>query len=161
MKLPRPRRVPIILQMTTVECGAACLAMILSFWGRATRVAELRDAWGIGRDGVTAHLLATEARRLGLRAAAVAISAAQFGRIPLPAIVHWQFDHFVVVERWSPKRVVVVDPAGKVPETPLVSGWLRGDRAWGRPVDVELLPDGSLLVSDDRAGAIYRVRFAG
>ena len=58
-------------------------------------------------------------------------------------------------------RVVVVDPAGKVPETPLVSGWLRGDRAWGRPVDVELLSDGSLLVSDDDAGAVYRVRFVG
>ena len=58
-------------------------------------------------------------------------------------------------------RVVLVDPAGKAPETPLVSGWLRGDRAWGRPVDVELLPDGSLLVSDDEAGVIYRVRFTG
>jgi glucose/arabinose dehydrogenase len=58
-------------------------------------------------------------------------------------------------------RVVVVDPAGKTPEAPLVSGWLRGERAWGRPVDVELLPDGSLLVSDDGAGAVYRVRFAG
>jgi glucose/arabinose dehydrogenase len=58
-------------------------------------------------------------------------------------------------------RVVMVDPSGKVPETPLVSGWLRGERAWGRPVDVELLPDGSLLVSDDAAGVIYRVRFAG
>ena len=58
-------------------------------------------------------------------------------------------------------RVVVVDPAGKAPETTLVGGWLRGDRAWGRPVDVELLPDGSLLVSDDDAGAVYRVRFSG
>jgi ATP-binding cassette subfamily B protein len=111
VKLPRSRPIPVILQMTAVECGAACLAMILSFWGRATRVSELRDAWGIGRDGVTAHWLAAEARRLGLRTAAVAIPAAQFGRIPLPAIVHWQFDHFLVVERWSPKHVVVVDPA--------------------------------------------------
>jgi len=58
-------------------------------------------------------------------------------------------------------RVVLVDPTGKAPETPLVSGWLRGERAWGRPVDVELLPDGSLLVSDDGAGAVYRVRLAG
>ncbi len=43
---------------------------------------------------------------------------------------------------------------------PFAEGWLQGDAAWGRPVDVEVLPDGSLLVSDDRAGAIYRIRYA-
>ncbi len=40
------------------------------------------------------------------------------------------------------------------------SGWLQGNSAWGRPVDVEILPDGSLLVSDDRAGAIYRISYS-
>lgn len=39
-------------------------------------------------------------------------------------------------------------------------GWLQGRTAWGRPVDVLSLPDGSLLVSDDRAGAVYRIRYA-
>lgn len=38
-------------------------------------------------------------------------------------------------------------------------GWLRGATAWGRPVDVEAMPDGALLVSDDRAGAIYRIAY--
>ena len=38
-------------------------------------------------------------------------------------------------------------------------GWLQKDRAWGRPVDVLVMPDGALLVSDDRAGAIYRIRY--
>jgi glucose/arabinose dehydrogenase len=38
-------------------------------------------------------------------------------------------------------------------------GWLRQGRAWGRPVDVLVMPDGALLVSDDRAGAIYRIRY--
>ena len=58
-------------------------------------------------------------------------------------------------------RVVMVDPSGKDPEAPLVTGWLRDERAWGRPVDVELLPDGSLLISDDGAGAVYRLRWTG
>ena len=40
-------------------------------------------------------------------------------------------------------------------------GWLQGESAWGRPVDVEVMPDGSLLVSDDRAGAIYRISYTG
>lgn len=45
--------------------------------------------------------------------------------------------------------------------TPFMTGWLQDETAWGRPADVLVLPDGSLLVSDDAAGAIYRVRYAG
>ena len=44
---------------------------------------------------------------------------------------------------------------------PFASGWLQGERAWGRPADVLVMPDGSLLVSDDYAGAIYRISYAG
>jgi len=40
-------------------------------------------------------------------------------------------------------------------------GWLKGQRAWGRPVDVLVMPDGALLVSDDAAGAIYRISYGG
>jgi glucose/arabinose dehydrogenase len=42
-----------------------------------------------------------------------------------------------------------------------VAGWLDGLTAWGRPVDVQVMPDGALLVSDDKAGAIYRISYAG
>jgi glucose/arabinose dehydrogenase len=42
---------------------------------------------------------------------------------------------------------------------PFASGWLQGERAWGRPADVLVMPDGSLLVSDDYAGAIYRISY--
>jgi glucose/arabinose dehydrogenase len=52
----------------------------------------------------------------------------------------------------------VVDGGGKVTKVePFVEGWLQGDKFWGRPADVFMLPDGSLLVSDDVAGAIFRV----
>jgi glucose/arabinose dehydrogenase len=44
-----------------------------------------------------------------------------------------------------------------VEEEVFAEGWLQGDDAWGRPVDVLVMPDGALLVSDDRAGAIYRI----
>ena len=43
---------------------------------------------------------------------------------------------------------------------PFASGWLQGERAWGRPADVQALPDGSLLVADDQADAIYRITYA-
>jgi glucose/arabinose dehydrogenase len=42
---------------------------------------------------------------------------------------------------------------------PFAQGWLEGQRAWGRPSDVEVAPDGSLLVADDAANAIYRIRY--
>ena len=56
---------------------------------------------------------------------------------------------------------VTVDAQGRAgkPE-PFVEGWLQGETAWGRPADVMVMPDGSLLVSDDLAGAIYRIRYA-
>jgi len=55
-----------------------------------------------------------------------------------------------------------LDAAGKaIGYEPFAEGWLRGGRAWGRPADVLVAPDGSLLVSDDEAGAIYRIRYRG
>lgn len=57
---------------------------------------------------------------------------------------------------------VVLDGAGKaVKQEVFAQGWLRGQDAWGRPADVLVAPDGSLLVSDDEAGAIYRIRYEG
>jgi glucose/arabinose dehydrogenase len=58
------------------------------------------------------------------------------------------------------KRIVVSD--GRVVKHEVFAeGWLQGERAWGRPVDIETMPDGSLLVSDDQAGAIYRISYTG
>ena len=55
-------RVPIRLQLSEVECGAACVAMIFSYYGRNTKVAECYERLGIGRDGVTARSIANVAR---------------------------------------------------------------------------------------------------
>jgi ABC-type bacteriocin/lantibiotic exporter with double-glycine peptidase domain len=104
-------RVPVLLQLEAAECGAACLAMILSYYGRNTAVAECRQCCGIGRDGVTGKTIAEAARDYGLRVKAFSVEPAEFEQIRLPAIVHWKFRHFVVVEHWSSKRVQIVDPA--------------------------------------------------
>ena len=54
---------------------------------------------------------------------------------------------------------VKIEAGRAVAYEPFITGWLQGERAWGRPADVLVLPDGSLLISDDLAGAIYRVRY--
>lgn len=105
------RRVPPMLQLNATECGAACLAMILNYYGYKTGVAEVRQRWGVGRDGLSALTIVKASRAYGLRVRAISLLSADFRTVPLPAIIHWEFNHFLVVERWSPRSVEVVDPA--------------------------------------------------
>ena len=106
------RRVPVVLQMNTVECGAACLAMVLGYHGRHTSLAECRDNCAPGRDGVTAQTIVTAAQDQGLNVSAYSVRDARSLReVPLPAIVHWNFDHFIVLERISSQGMDIVDPA--------------------------------------------------
>ncbi|MDA8018364.1 MAG: peptidase domain-containing ABC transporter [Thermoanaerobaculia bacterium] len=85
--------------------------MVLTAHGRKTRVADLHDCISAGRDGVSAALLAKTAREHGLRTRCFSGEPEHFKFLPLPAIVHWNFKHFIVVERWSPKAIDIVDPA--------------------------------------------------
>ena len=105
------KRVPVILQMTPYECGAACLAMVLSHYGRKMTLSECRAYLHSGRDGLTARDIAQAGRDLGLRVRAFSLEPASLAQVQVPAIIHWGFDHFLVLERWSPRVVEVVDPA--------------------------------------------------
>jgi ATP-binding cassette, subfamily B, bacterial len=109
--LRRTRRVPVTLQMSAAECGAACLAMILNYHGRQTRLEECRESCGISRDGLSTRTLADAGRRFGMRVRGFSLEPNAFADVQLPAIAHWNFDHFVVVERWSPTTVDIVDPS--------------------------------------------------
>ena len=97
--------------MSRVECGLACLAMILSYYGRKTTVSELRTRYTVSRDGLSALGIVRAARDYGMRVRAISLQQNDFRFVKLPAIVHWEFNHFLVVERWSRKHVTVVDPA--------------------------------------------------
>lgn len=109
-RLAGARRVPVWLQMDETECGAACLAMVLAFHGHHTTVRECRERCGIGRDGTTADVLLRTARGYGLDVRAVSLPRADLQGVRMPAIVHWNFSHFIVVERWSSRAIEVVDP---------------------------------------------------
>lgn len=69
------RRVPVVRQMNSFECGAACLAMVLGYFGRKTRLEECRARCHPGRDGVTAKTIVEAARQFGLEAQAFAMTA--------------------------------------------------------------------------------------
>jgi ATP-binding cassette, subfamily B, bacterial len=104
------RRVPVRFQASRAECGVACLAMVLSFHGCPTSVREAREMCAMGRDGLSAGALARAARRLGMTATGLVADPAKLAGTRLPAIAHWEGNHFVVVERIGRHRVRLVDP---------------------------------------------------
>ncbi|MGI5214104.1 peptidase domain-containing ABC transporter [Plantactinospora sp. CA-290183] len=106
----RGPRVPVRNQMTTTECGAACLAMVLSAHGRDTTVSACREQLDVGRDGSSAEQIAQLARREGLRVRAFSLDLPALSELALPAILHWNFSHYVVLEGWRPGRYRIVDP---------------------------------------------------
>ncbi|MEU7898594.1 peptidase domain-containing ABC transporter [Nonomuraea sp. NPDC049152] len=105
------RRPPVLLQNNDTECGAACLAMVLCHHGQRTTLQQVAERLQVGRDGLSAKAIVDGARDHGLKARAFSLAPEDLARVPLPAIAHWEFNHFLVVERWAPDRVDVVDPA--------------------------------------------------
>src|SRR5215472_10448695 len=96
------RRITPLQQMSAVECGATCLAMLLRYYGRRVTIAEIHDRYGGGRDGLSASRMVQAAQHYGLYVKALSLPNSDLHDIHLPAIVHWEFNHFIVVERWTP-----------------------------------------------------------
>ncbi|MDQ3951935.1 MAG: peptidase domain-containing ABC transporter [Actinomycetota bacterium] len=105
------KRIPYVQQLEISDCGAACLAMTLAFHGRHVSPEEVRSATGTGRDGVDASSIVRAARAYDMRARGVKVELDGVRYLPKGAILHWEFNHFVVFDRTTRNGVVVVDPA--------------------------------------------------
>ncbi|TNC05959.1 NHLP family bacteriocin export ABC transporter peptidase/permease/ATPase subunit [Methylobacterium terricola] len=105
------RATPGILQMEAVECGAAALAIVLAFHGAWVPLETLRIACGISRDGSSASNIVRAAQVYGLAVKAYRREPTALHGLPMPCILHWNFNHFVVLEGVRASHAFINDPA--------------------------------------------------
>lgn len=105
-------RVPLVLQTEAAECGLACLAMVAGAFGFETDLRALRKRFSVSLKGATMADLVRMAEGLGLVARGVRAELGELGQLSLPAVLHWDMNHFVVLAQVRRDEVLIHDPAG-------------------------------------------------
>lgn len=105
------RRLPLILQTEAAECGLASLAMIAGYHGFRTDLQSMRRRFLVSSKGTTLAQLMQLAQRMDLTTRPVKLDLEALSQLRLPCILHWNFNHFVVLKEVSSRQVTVHDPA--------------------------------------------------
>jgi ATP-binding cassette, subfamily B, bacterial CvaB/MchF/RaxB len=137
---------PVIHQTEAAECGLACLAMISSFHGHRIDLNTLRRRYPVSLNGVTLRGLIQVASHLNFACRPLRFELLHLRHLRLPAIVHWDMTHFVVLKSVTRRGIVVHDPAMGARSVPFAeaSKHLSG-------VTLELSPSEGFLLKDERA----------
>lgn len=106
------RRLEHVQQLSDTDCGAACLTMVLRYYGHERSLDEVRRATTTDHNGVSALSILRAGRSYGLRGRGVKVEGLDdLELLPRAAILHWEFNHFVVFERVDRRGVIILDPA--------------------------------------------------
>lgn len=110
-------KVPVIMQMEALECGAACLTMIMAYYKKWVPLEQVRVDCGVSRDGSKASNMAKAADAYGLQVKAHRYSVESVRtKVTYPAVIHWNFNHFVVLDGFKRGKAIINDPARGVVE---------------------------------------------
>ena len=131
--------------MDAKDCGPASLKMIAKYFGRYYSLQYLRDKCGITREGVSLLGISAAAESIGLRTAAIKCTVDDVvNKVPLPAIVYWEENHFAVVYDASAKHIYVSDPARghlKYSRQEFEKGWCLEGKSMGVLLALEVTAD--------------------
>ena len=120
------RKFPHVYQLDEMDCGAACLAMICRHFGRAVSISHIREVVHTSTDGTTLAGITRGAEELGLTARSIRASKSRLDDLPLPAVAHWEGNHWLVVYRVDDKHVRIADPGRglrRVPREDFLERW--------------------------------------
>ena len=113
-------RVPVVMQMEALECGAACLAMVMAWYRKWVPLEVVRVDCGVSRDGSNAKNMMLAARHYGFEVHGYRMEVeALREKGTFPCIIHWEFDHFVVLDGFQGGRAVLNDPARGIVKVPM------------------------------------------
>ena len=103
---------PVIMQLEALECGAACLAMVMAYYGKWIPLEKVRADCGVSRDGSSASNIVKAAQFYGLKTEAFTAEPGVLEKaIAFPCIIHWNFNHFVVLDGFRNHKAYINDPA--------------------------------------------------
>lgn len=105
------KKIPVILQTESSECGLACLVMVSSYHGYKSDLLTLRQKFPISQKGTTLTNLVKISNKLKLITRPLKLEVNELNQLRLPCILHWDLNHFVVLKSVSLKKITIIDPA--------------------------------------------------
>ncbi|MDR0738840.1 MAG: NHLP family bacteriocin export ABC transporter peptidase/permease/ATPase subunit [Oscillospiraceae bacterium] len=117
--MSKVEKVPVVIQMEALECGAASLDMILAYYGKWVPLEKVRSDCGVSRDGSNLKYMCMAARSYGLEPKAFKCDLGGVKESKFPAIIHWNFNHFVVLNGFKGDNAIINDPARGTVKVPM------------------------------------------
>lgn len=156
LRFDAKRRVPVVMQSAGAECGLACIAMVAAYYGGKHDMLALRTKFPTTLRGMRLKEIVNVANIIGLSSRPVKVELADISQLKLPSVLHWNMNHFVVLEKVGRKHLYVVDPARGRSKIPLADA----DSSF-TGVAVEFEPNPSLVKAERKRGISLKALSGG
>lgn len=141
----KPSKLPLFLQSEVAECGITCIAMIAFYHGYKVNMLAMRQRYPVGTQGITVKHILKIADDIGLSGRVLKLELGQLSKLRGPAILHWNFNHFVTLASVNRTGIVIHDPAkGKIK-----LDWQQVSEAF-TGIAIELTPTSAFTEADER-----------